>query len=125
MKHHARRGLKAVAALLVSGMLAFSPLSQALAASATYTVNADKVNIRKSPSTDAGIVKTIRRGEEVTLVSGSLDGWLQVSYGSTIGYVSSDYVTLSAFSGSMVATVIGADKLNIRASASPAGDGTP
>ena len=85
MKHHARRGLKAVAALLVSGMLAFSPLSQALAASATYTVNADKVNIRKSPSTDAGIVKTIRRGEEVTLVSGSLDGWLQVSYGSTIG----------------------------------------
>ena len=118
MKHHARRGLKAVAALLVSGMLAFSPLSQALAASATYTVNADKVNIRKSPSTDAGIVKTIRRGEEVTLVSGSLDGWLQVSYGSTIGYVSSDYVTLSAFSGSMVATVIGADKLNIRALAS-------
>ena len=88
MKNHTQTGLKAVAALLLGGMLAFSPLQKAWAASATYTVDAEKVNIRKSPSTDAGILKTIRKGEEVTLISSSLDGWLQISYGSTIGYVS-------------------------------------
>ena len=121
MKNHTQTGLKAVAALLLGGMLAFSPLQKAWAASATYTVDAEKVNIRKSPSTDAGILKTIRKGEEVTLISSSLDGWLQISYGSTIGYVSAAYVSLSSFSGSMVATVFGADKLNIRAEASSGG----
>ena len=115
MKRHADRTMSKCAAFLLALVLALLPCSRALAASATYTVTADKINLRTSPDLEGSVIRTIRRGETLELISARADGWLQVSYGSQTGYVSDQYVELMGISGSMIGTVIRANKLNIRA----------
>jgi uncharacterized protein YgiM (DUF1202 family) len=50
-------------------------------------VAADKVNVRKSASTDSDIVGELKRGDKVTVVEQAEAGWVKVSSGKLQGWV--------------------------------------
>ncbi len=58
-------------------------------------VNADTLNLRSEPSTDGRLLKQIANGTELDVVSTDYDGWVEVTYNGTQGYVSADYVTVT------------------------------
>ena len=82
-------------AALALALAVTAPASNALAATAVYTVTAQKVNVRAQPDTDAEILAVVRKGSDLTLISSDEDGWLKVSTGGQIGYVSAEYAVLS------------------------------
>ncbi len=55
------------------------------------------INIRQTPSTDAAIMGVLPEGTEITVQSGSDDGWVQIDYvtsnGTISGYVKLEYLT--------------------------------
>lgn len=59
------------------------------------TVRADRLNVRKEPSTDADRIGYIDQGEKVRILENS-DEWLKVQYTEQrTGYVAAEYVTVS------------------------------
>ena len=90
--------------------LAVAPLSGAQAATAVYT--------------DADILAVVRRGSDLTLISSDEDGWLKVSAGGTIGYVSAEYAALSDIisGGGTLTAIVDTKKLYLRAAPSSSGD---
>lgn len=60
-------------------------------------VNADvsSLNIRAGASTDYGVVGSASAGSVLEL-TGVQDGWYKIQYGGTYGFVSSDYVSITA-----------------------------
>ena len=78
------RALIRAAALTLA--LAVAPLSGAQAATAVYTVTAQKVNVRAQPDTDADILAVVRKGSDLTLISSDEDGWLKISQGLLLSY---------------------------------------
>ena len=104
--------------MLVEGTSATSSSS-----SPTAKVTGSSVNIRKSASTGAAVLKRVERGTVLEAVSIS-DGWVKVKYSGVTGYVSADYVKvngLSASSGSSEKLkemdsrgVINASEVNVR-----------
>ena len=58
------------------------------------TVNTSKLNVRKEPSTESGIIVKIGKGEKLEVIE-QLDGWVKVAVDSDEGYVSADYVTVA------------------------------
>lgn len=116
------RALIRAAALTLA--LALAPMSGAQAATAVYTVTAQKVNVRAQPDTDADILAVVRKGSDLTLISSDEDGWLKVSVGGKVGYVSAEYAALSDIisgGGTLTATV-DTKKLYLRATPSSSGD---
>ena len=59
------------------------------------TVTASALNMRSEPSTGSSVLATVPRGT-VVLVTETLDGWYKVSYQGKTGYMSKDYVSVSA-----------------------------
>lgn len=53
------------------------------------------VNIRQQPSETADILGKLQPGESVT-VSSTADGWSQIDYNGTVGYVKSEYLSSEA-----------------------------
>ena len=118
---HASRRLRVLAVVLALTLaLSATPAS---AATAIYTVTAKKVNVRALPDTDAEILSVVRQGSELTLLEATDDGWLKVSVGGTVGYVSAEYATLSSVlsGGGTLSGVVTTDKLYVRAEASSNG----
>lgn len=78
------------------------------------TITASALNMRSEASTSASIVTCLPRGT-VVLVTGSGDGWYQVSYRGNQGYMSADYLDFSATADAAFGdgTVTG-DAVNIR-----------
>ncbi len=58
----------------------------------TAYVTGDSVNLRKGPSTGYGVVKVLRKGDEITFYS-LTDGWYLIKAGGDTGYISSKYVS--------------------------------
>lgn len=61
--------------------------------------NADGVNARASASTDAQVLFSIKKGVFVS-VNGFVDGWYKITSNGVSAYVRSDYLDLTASSGS-------------------------
>ncbi|MDD6872416.1 MAG: peptidoglycan-binding protein [Clostridiales bacterium] len=116
------RALIRAAALTLA--LAVAPLSGAQAATAVYTVTAQKVNVRAQPDTDADILAVVRKGSDLTLISSDEDGWLKISTGGKVGYVSAEYAALSDIisGGGTLTAVVDTKKLYLRATPSSSGD---
>jgi len=106
-------------AALICALLMLMPLTGANAATIEYTVTAAKVNLREEATTASDVVAVLRSGTALTLISEDEDGWLYVSVGGETGYLSSEYACLTALTGSGAEAAVLAEKLNIRASASP------
>lgn len=51
------------------------------------------VNFRAGASTGTGILMVVPQGATVNVVTGSVNGWTQVSYAGKTGYISTDYLT--------------------------------
>lgn len=80
--------------MLVEGTSATSNSS-----SPTAKVTGSSVNIRKSASTGAAVLKRVEQGTVLEAVSIS-DGWVKVKYSGVTGYVSADYVKVSGLNSS-------------------------
>ncbi|MDD3165182.1 MAG: SH3 domain-containing C40 family peptidase [Oscillospiraceae bacterium] len=52
------------------------------------------VNIRSKPSSDGSLVLSLAEGEKANII-GINNGWYKVTYGSEVGYVRSDLLTLT------------------------------
>lgn len=90
MNFHQFIGSKLTACLLAAVTLA----TPAFAVSGT--VNADGgLRMRNGVGTDAAVITTLPNGAEVDVSGVTKDGWFQVSYMDTMGYVSGDYLTMS------------------------------
>lgn len=57
------------------------------------------LNLRSGPGTENDIVAKIPEGS-VTKIIGINSGWFKVQYGGNTGYISPDYVTVTAYAGS-------------------------
>lgn len=109
-------------AALALALLMLTPAHSALAATAVYTVTAQKVNVRAQPDTDADILLVVRKGSDLTLISSEED-WLKVSVNGQIGYVSAEYAALSEIlsGGGTLKAVVEAKKLYLRDAPSSSG----
>ena len=67
-------------------------------------VSTDGLRIRKSPSTDAEVVKTVASGEkfDVNQKADTKDGWIAIKTDSGTSYVSEEFVTLTLSTGKAV-----------------------
>ena len=112
------------AAALTLALAVMAPAPGALAATAVYTVTAQKVNVRAQPDTDADILAVVRKGSDLTLILSDEDGWLKVSTGGKVGYVSAEYAALSDIisGGGTLTAVVDTKKLYLRAAPSSSGD---
>lgn len=75
---------------------------------ATATVTASSLTVRADASTSASKLGSLSRGTVVNVYA-ELDGWLCIVYNGSIGYISTDYVTLSDYSESGGSTTPGTD----------------
>lgn len=79
------------AEFLLTGAEANERAKEAL--SLVATVNADKLMVREQPNTECTILNRVAENEDLE-VAAQLDGWVQVNFAGTTGYVSADYVTV-------------------------------
>ncbi len=84
---------KGRAALLTLLLLCLIPLMSALAS--TGTVTASSLNMRKTASSDAKVVKVLKEGARVTIKS-STGSWYKVSSGGATGYVYKKYIKVGS-----------------------------
>ncbi|MDR1149257.1 MAG: SH3 domain-containing protein [Spirochaetaceae bacterium] len=63
----------------------------------TARVTTNGLNIRTQPSAGSSIVKTIRRGNILSITGESRDGWLPVEHNGDRGWVNAKYINLSAW----------------------------
>lgn len=60
-----------------------------------YVISQNTLNIRSGPSTKHEVIGTLKHGDQVTATGQTSDGWYQVSYNGSVGYVSSQYLSES------------------------------
>ena len=78
---------------LASALVAITALTAL--ADETGTVAATSLYVRKSASTEAKALCSVRKGQHVTILSTDGD-WYKVKTGETIGYCAKEYITLNA-----------------------------
>ena len=88
---YVKRGIAAV--LLIAVLLTIIP--EAMAASYTGTVNADKVFFRINASTNSAYHCQLNKGTKVT-VTGTKGDFYKVTYNKNTGYIMKKYVTVSS-----------------------------
>lgn len=90
MNFHQFIGTKLTAALLA----AVTMVTPAFALTGTVTADGG-LRMRNGTSTDAAVITTLPNGAEVVVSGVTENGWFQICYMDTMGYVSSDYLTLN------------------------------
>ena len=107
---------KSVAVKLTAGLLsAAMMISPALAASGVVTADSG-LHVRQSSSADSASLGLLDKGTTVDILSDLGNGWLEISYQASTGYVASDYIEPTTITGK-----VNAGPLNVRASASTDG----
>ncbi len=106
---------KGWAALLTILLICLIPLMSALAS--TGTVTASSLNMRKSASADAKVVKVLKEGTKVTIKSTS-GSWYKVTSGGSTGFVSKKYIKVGSSSKTS------SSKTSSKSSSSTSSDGT-
>jgi hypothetical protein len=61
-------------------------------ASSTVTVTADSLNFRAGPSTEHNIIKTLKKGDTLTITGNIKDGWAPVRHDGDTGWVSAELI---------------------------------
>lgn len=64
------------------------------AATTTATVTGNTVRVRKEASTESSVQTVLAMGQKVSVVEGSVDGWVKVKAGNKEGFISSEFVTV-------------------------------
>ena len=102
---------------LTAGLLLASTLiTPAFAATGTVNTEGSSLRLRAEASTSSSVLKQLSHGTQVDVLSGLVDGWYQVSYKGTTGYVSGEYLTVTEDSAAVPAP---------QATAAPAAESVP
>lgn len=89
---------------LTAGLLLASTLiTPAFAATGTVNTEGSSLRLRAEASTSSSVLKQLSHGTQVDVLSGLVDGWYQVSYKGTTGYVSGEYLTVTEDSAAVPA----------------------
>ena len=64
-----------------------------------YLVNSQTLNMRSGPGKDYEMITTLSMGNEVTLIQKSADGWWEVEFNGTKGYVYSSLLKIDPNAG--------------------------
>jgi N-acetylmuramoyl-L-alanine amidase len=94
--------------VLFSFLFSFQAVRTEAAYSFQAKVNADVLNVRSQPGTSYSIVGKLTKGKVVTVLE-QKNGWSRMTYGTLSGWVSSQYLTATTWTGYVTAT-----NLNLR-----------
>lgn len=61
------------------------------AATITAKITTNSLRLRKKATTDSGVHTLLGKGNTVTVLDDSIDGWLKVKYNSYTGYIAEEY----------------------------------
>ena len=114
---------KAVKVAVISGLSALLLGATALAAEGEIAVGVgcttgSSLRMRAEASTDSSIVTTLDKGVAVAILDNSIDGWFQVSYAGSTGYVSADYLQVDQDNVFTTYGRVNAAGVNVRSGAS-------
>jgi hypothetical protein len=56
------------------------------------TITADAANFRAGPGTSYKVIKTLKKGETLTVTGASENGWVPVKHGNDKGWISADLI---------------------------------
>ena len=93
-----------------------STTTTTLPAHSMVYVTANKLNVRRQPTTDSAILGELLYGQKVEFL-GTKDGWHTIEFGGATGYISADYVSLTAPSGVSTTATTTAAKTTAKATA--------
>lgn len=86
---------RTVSRLTAGLLLASALITPALAATGTVNTEGSKLRLRSEANTDSSVLAYLPHHTQVDVLSELADGWYQVSYNGTTGYVSGEYLTVS------------------------------
>lgn len=86
---------RTVSRLTVGLLLVSTLITPALAATGTVNTEGSSLRLRSEANTSSSVLKQLSHGTQVDVLSGLVDGWYQVSYKGTTGYVSGEYLTIT------------------------------
>ncbi|GHU80955.1 hypothetical protein FACS189468_2240 [Spirochaetia bacterium] len=88
-------GLFSRAVNLVAGWVDPSAVTApAPSAASTATVTSDALNLRSEPSASGALLKTLKKGDTLTITGDAANGWTPVEYDGAKGYVSAQYIKI-------------------------------
>ena len=98
--------------------------SSSESASNSGVVTADFLNVRSGAGTGYRVIGELSEGYRVSIISSS-NGWYEINYNGTTGYVSADYINTSSTEGTVTpgysvtgkVAIVTADALNVRSGA--------
>jgi uncharacterized protein YraI len=64
-----------------------------------YLVNSKTLNMRSGPGKEYEVIRTLSMGDAVTLIQKYENGWWEVAFDETQGYVYSSYLKIDPYSG--------------------------
>ncbi|PKG23200.1 SH3 domain-containing protein [Niallia nealsonii] len=110
-----------IASLTAPGLIHHHVHAESLKVAYVNIEQNSTLNVRKTPSTSAAIVVTLKKGAEVTVLSVE-NGWTKISANGKTGYVSSAYLTAKQQSATTTTTtkfvsVDAESSLNVRSQA--------
>lgn len=76
----------------------------------TIISQVDHLNLRAEPSVSSPVLDQLRSGDEATVIVSEND-WIQISYNGTIGWVSSEYVSINTKENNEQETTTGKDNI--------------
>lgn len=94
----AKNVIKLCAAVLMAAVVTLSimgvvPQSKVYASMGEGRITADSLNVRNAPSKEGEAIGSVQ-GNEVYTILGETDGWYEINYNGTTGYIFSEYVEL-------------------------------
>jgi len=102
--------------LIFSMLASVIGISQTAVATGVTLRTTDRVNLRTEPSTESSTIAVVNKGTNVEVLEHNPAGWSKVQVGGSTGYIRSDFLTVSADTGT--ATFRTTDGVNVRAAAS-------
>ena len=118
MTHFAGRAGKVLfLSVLTAMLLAATALAADIATGAGCTTGSS-LRLRAEPSTSASVVTTLDKSVAVAILDDSVDGWYNIAYNGSTGYVSADYLNVDQDNVFTTYGRVNSDGVNVRSDAS-------
>ena len=124
MRHFAGKAARSLllAAAAVLLLTAFASAAEEDMAVAAGVTTGSSLRLRAEPSTSASVITMLDRDLAVAVLDDTLDGWYEINYNGSTGYVSADYLILDQDNVFDTYGRVVGEGVNIRTAASTDGD---